>query len=263
MTTAENTQTDEDSKTVIFPFPKADNWKNIVHDLKLTTAQERELEITIRHVLADIESYQAAKSKRPPRRPLVAALKRLEKALGRVQYEMARSEHLMKHYLPSNTLEFIGKSFTFTAIQKAVTKGIFTISFDHEIQSTIERNSSVTMADLEEYYCNERVVLGYKHGGEILRYFIDVIYADLNSWVELDRLNKGGRPANIFRRYIIQRLAERAPLIIGKSATTTAKGKFLELCIVVLPACGFHSKGIEKAIEAALGKMSERKSESE
>jgi hypothetical protein len=121
----------------------------------------------------------------------------------------------------------------------------------------------MTMEDLEAYYCNERVVLGYQHGGEILKHLIDVVHADLKSWVERDRLNKGGRPASIFRQYIIQRLAERAPLIIGKRATTTAKGRFAELCLAVLPACGFHSEGMEKAIEAVLRKMTERKLDGE
>jgi hypothetical protein len=298
MTLANTPHAESEATAVILAFPKSDDWKNIVHHLKLTTTQARELEITIRHVLADIDSYRLAKSKAPPRKVLVAALRRMEKALAVVQAEMERSEHLMKHYLPSNTLEFIGKSFTFTAIQQAVTKGVSAPIFEHGIHGTIGKNGptrgsgsfpaasipatphasnerrsrrsrrplwtgSTTMEDLEAYYCNERVVLGYKHGGEILKHFIDVIQADLKSWVELDRRNKGGHPANIFRRYIVQRLAERAPLIVGKRATTTAKGKFAELCIAVLPACGFGSKGIEKAIEAVLAKMNERKLESE
>ena len=83
MTTAKKTQANEEPKAAILSFPKPDDWKNIVRDLKLTTTQERELEITTRHVLADIESYQAAKNKASPRPILVAALKRLEKALDR------------------------------------------------------------------------------------------------------------------------------------------------------------------------------------
>ena len=52
MTLAINTQ----EETVIFAFPKPGDWKDIVRDLKLTKTQERELEITNRHVLANIES---------------------------------------------------------------------------------------------------------------------------------------------------------------------------------------------------------------
>jgi hypothetical protein len=255
MTTAKRTKAKgRATERVILAFPKADDWKSIVRDLKLTRAQEKELEITIRHVLADIDSYRAVESKKPPRDILVAALKRLEKALGRVQSEMARSEDLMNHYLSSNTLEFIGKSFTFTAMKMAVTNGVFTIRLDNDLTQMIEESRSITVTDLEECCCNERIALAYRHGGEILKNFIDVIYTELNSWVEMDKKNKGGRPANNFRRHIIQRLAQRSSLIVGKRATTTAKGRFVELCIAVLPACGFRSKGIEKAIEAVLGK---------
>jgi hypothetical protein len=259
MTPAKNTKADIEARALQLAFPASDDWKNIVQDLKLTTSQEKELEVTIRHVVTDIEKYHELKRKELPRDILVAALKRLEKVLGKVQYEMARSERFMNHFLPSKTLEFIGKSFTFTTMKKAVTKGVFTISFDHDIRNTIEKTHSITMADLEECYSNERVALGYKFGGEILKYFFDVIHADLKSWVELNRRNTGGRPADIYRQYMIQRLAGQASRIIGKRATTTAQGKFENLCIAVLPACGFPSEGIEKAIEAVLRKMRGKK----
>ena len=123
----------------------------------------------------------------------------------------------------------------------------------------IEKHNVISIADLENQFRNDRRHLGLKYGGEILKHFTDVIHADFKSWVELDRLNEGGRPADIYRRYIIRRLAQRAPFIIGKRATTTHGGAFAKLCIAVLPACGFRSKGIEKAIEAVLGKMSGEK----
>jgi hypothetical protein len=255
MTPAKNAKADIEARAALFAFPAPDDWKNIVHDLKLTKAQENDLEITIRHVLADIEKYQA----RPSRNNLVPALKRLEKALGPVQDEMARSKDLMRYFLPSNTLEFIGESFTFTAIGQAVAEEVFPIHLDHEIQDMIEKNNSITMAGLEKYSRGDRVALGYKHGADILKYFLDVIHADLKSWVELDKRNPGGRPADIYRQYIIQRLAARSTWIIGKEAATTAGGKFENLCVAVLPACGFTSTGIEKAIAAVLGKMKGKK----
>ena len=67
MTTAKNPEAKNEAKDFVFAFPKPDDWKNIVHDLKLTKIQERELEITVRHVLADIERYQAVERKSPPR----------------------------------------------------------------------------------------------------------------------------------------------------------------------------------------------------
>ena len=172
---------------------------------------------------------------------------------------MTRSKDLLNHFLPNNTVEFIGKSFTFTAIGQAVDKDVFPIQADYAIQNMLDKNNIITLADLENNFSNDRMALGFQYGGEILKRFIDVIYADLKTWVELQRCDTGGRPPYIFRNFMIQRLAARSFFIVGKHATTTAGGKFAELCIAVLPACGFHSKGIEKAIEAVLEKMNGKK----
>lgn len=245
----------EQAESANLTFPTPDDWKNIVHDAELTKVQENELAITIRRVLADIERYQA----RPPRNKLVPALKRLEKALGRIQYEMERSKDLMRYFLSNSSLQFIGESFTFTTLGQAIGKAVFPIDQDYVIQSMIEKNNFITMADLENQFRNDRKHLGLQHGGEVLKHFIGVIHADIKTWVELDRQNEGGRPADICRQYIIRRLAERSFFIIGKRATTTHGGAFTRLCTAVLPACGFRSKGIEKTIEAVLGKMGGQK----
>ena len=133
MTAAKNTKADIEARASQLAFPAPDDWKNIAHDLKLTKAQEKELEITIRHVLADVERYRAIERKRPPRDILVAALKRLEKTLGSVKNEMARSERLTPHFLPNKTLEFVGTSFTFTAIEQAVGRNVIFKSLDHGV----------------------------------------------------------------------------------------------------------------------------------
>src|SRR5271156_3153379 len=255
MTLAKNTK----KETAILAFPSPEDWNNIVHDLKLTKTQVEELEVVIRYVIATIETFRAGTDNLPQRRVRVAALNRLEEALGRVQSEMTRSKDLLNHFLPNNTVEFIGKSFTFTAIGQAVKKNVFPIQADYAIQSMLERNNFITLADLENHFSNDRIALGFQYGGEILRHFIDVIYADLKTWVELQRYDTGGRPVKTFRNVIIRRLAEASELIVGKRATTTPGGKFAELCIAVLPACGFSSEGIEKAIERVLEKTNGNK----
>jgi hypothetical protein len=172
---------------------------------------------------------------------------------------MERSKRLMGHFLSNKTLEFIGRAFTFAAMEQAVGRNVLSKSLGLENCDLIEINNSSVSAVIEERFCSERIALGYKHGSEILRYFVGAVHADLKTWVELNKLNEGGRPADIYRQYIIQRLAERAPFIIGKRATTTHGGAFAELCTAVLPACRFRSEGIEKAIEAVLGRMSGHK----
>ena len=260
MTTAKNPEAKNEAKDFVFAFPKPDDWKNIVHDLKLTKIQERELEITVRHVLADIERYRAVERKSPPRDKLVAALKRLEKALRRLQYEIDSTANHMEYFLPHDTMEYIGWSLTFSAIGEALGTDVFPKNFDLQLQRMSSKGGPITLPSLEDLSQPMRRALGLKHGHVILAHFIDQVYAPLKKWVSLNKLNKGGRPAeNIFRSFIIRRLAERSSLIVGRCATTTPKGKFAELCIAVLPACGWSSDGIEKAIEAVLGKMKGKK----
>jgi hypothetical protein len=81
-----------------------------------------------------------------------------------------------------------------------------------------------------------------------LKHFFESIYAPLKQWVELDKLNEGGRPPDMARRYLIWRLADAAPDIIGKPAAVSTSGAFVELCSQVLPACGLSAKGVAKAV---------------
>jgi hypothetical protein len=154
MTPAKNAKADIEARASRLAFPAPDDWKNIVQDLNLTKNQAQELKVTIQQVLATIHRYRA----RPQRDTLVAALKRLKKALDDVQYEMARSPHLMNDFLPHKTMEFIGTSFTFTAIGQAVGEDVVPIDPDCAIQSMVEGSNFVTVANVESRFHSDRMV---------------------------------------------------------------------------------------------------------
>lgn len=207
-----------------------------------------------RHAIEDLSEYQSRKGKEQPREVQVGRLERLEKALTNLQYEIDHSLHLMNNFLPNDVLGLIGRSFTFSTIGVALGRDVFPSRLDSIIKSRAI-GAPLTMADLE----NEGLVfgdaLGLKHGHEILKHFIDSINRPLKDWIEHDRLNKGGRPADAVRTYLIYRLAEAAPTIIGKSATISTTGKFVELCSLALPACGVSATGIEKAVPSIVKRM--------
>ena len=48
----------------------------------------------------------------------------------------------------------------------------------------------------------------------------------------MKNLDKGGRPADLVRNYLIYQLAEAAPEVIGKAATVATTGRFVELCLL-------------------------------
>jgi hypothetical protein len=232
-------------------FPEPESWANIVRDCKLKDAQANTLEITLKEALDDIDRYQ----KRPSRDVQVKHLKLFEKALKRLQDECQRSAKLMEFFLPSDTLDFIGESLTFSAMSEALGRDVFPKNYDFQIQVKQSQGKRITLASVEQDTRPMRGALGLKHGHLILTYLIERIHGPLGKWMELDRLNKGGRKPDLVRRYLIYRLAEAAPAFLGKAASVSTTGKFVDLCSAVLVACGLPESGIEKAIPAVVKQL--------
>jgi hypothetical protein len=218
-------------RDVELSFPPPEEWENIIHDCKLTPAQASALKFTLCEGLDDISRYRV---KLQSRALLVDRLKKLEKALNHLQHECRRSAELMQNFLPIDTLVYIGQSLTISAMREMLGRSVFPKKQDKHAR---------------------RETLGLKYGHLILTRFIERIHAPLARWIELDRLNKGGRPADAVRRHLIYCLAEAAPEIIGKPATVAITGKFADLCTAVLQACGLPEAGIAKAISPVVRKL--------
>jgi hypothetical protein len=232
-------------------FPEPESWANIVCDCKLTDAQANTLKITLKDALGDIDRYQ----KRPSRDVQVKHLKLFEKALKRLRDECQRSAKLMEFFLPSDTLDFIGESLTFSAMSEALGRDVFPKNYDFQIQVKQSQGKRITLASMEQDTRPRRGALGLKHGHLILTYLIERIHGPLERWMELDRLNKGGRKPDAVRRYLIYRLAEAAPDILGKAAAVSTTGKFVDLCSAVLVACGLPESGIAKAVPPVVKRL--------
>ena len=236
-------------------FPDPESWINLVRDLKLNEQQANELRIVIWHVILDLKLYRARQAERAE---LVVRLKRLEKAFERLQSEMNRSAHLMDKFLPLQMLEHIGNSSTFAAMGEALGKDVSPKDADGVIRQMVSQKVKITMSRLEARYASERQTLGIKHGHTILNHYINSLWEPLKKWVELNKLNKGGRPPKLARNYLIDQLAERAPELIGRPATVSTTGEFVEFCAKVLSACRLSTQGVEKAVASVVGQKCAR-----
>jgi hypothetical protein len=191
---------------------------------------------------------------RPSRDLLIDRLETFEKALHGLLKECRRNAGLMHSFLPHNTLAYIGQSLTFSAIGEALGRNVFPKNFNIKFKVK-SQGEPVTFALMDELSRPRRETLGLEHGHLILTHFIQAIHAPFARWLELSRQNKGGRPANAVRRYLIYRLAEAAPDVIGSPATVAVTGTFADLCTSVLQACGLPEAGIAKAIPAVVRKL--------
>jgi hypothetical protein len=204
------------------------------------------LEATIANVITDLEENEDRRSRTPPPSKLKSRLKKLESLLFDLKEEMERGSAEMIHFLPHETLARIGLAMNFSTMGEALGENVSPKRIDDKIRAGISDGQTVTLAQLEKESRPAREVLGLKHGDKILRHFIDAIHEPLRRWLELDKQNKGDAPARAVRRYLIYWLALSAPRILGKKPGVSQTGPFVELCAVVLRACGESDEGVEK-----------------
>jgi hypothetical protein len=236
-------------------FPDSQSWDDLIRDLKLNDTQTNTLRITILHVIEDLAHYKSVVDETPPRPILVEPLKALEVALGKLRLELNRSSEVMEYLLPHDTLSHVGELLTFSAMKEALGEDVAPKDTGTVIGNMIQNNNEITMMSLEDHYSGRRRVQGLKKGHVFLKHFIERIHAPLSKWVEMDKLNTGGRPPDRTRHYLIYRLAEMAPDIIGKRAAVGKSGPFVRLCSGVLPACGLSDEGIESAVPEIVKSM--------
>ena len=158
---------------------------------------------------------------------MVKGLKNFEKALRRLRDECRRSADLMHDFLLHDTLEYVGRSLTFSAMGEALGKNVIPRNFDEKIKVKRSVGERITLEFMEEFSLPSREALGLNQGHVLLTHFIERIHQPLARWIEMKSLDKGGRPVDVARSYVIYQLAEAAPDIIGKPATVATTGRFV------------------------------------
>jgi hypothetical protein len=236
-------------------FPPREEWQYILDDFALMPTQAETLKITLEEALDAISQYQAKLQSQPSRSDLVKGLRSFEKALRRLRDECRHSVDLMHDFLPHNTLGYIGESLTFSAMGKALGRKIFPNQFDTMIEVKKSLGERITLESMEDLSRPMREAVGLNHGHLILLHFIEQTHAPLARWIAMKNLDRGGRPTDVVRNFLIYQLAEAAPGIIGKRATVATTGRFVYLCTRVLVASGLPEAGIEKAIPPVVRRL--------
>jgi hypothetical protein len=272
-------------QTLVFRLASPQELKQELGDLSLTQAQAAALNRTLWHVDQDLKNFRTKLEGRQPRPERVRRQRRMGKILSELQDEIRRQGNTLADFLPLDTQEAIGEIMSFSAMEAALGKKLASrdpqggvkeavmrladrsdvriaeIEAEQEgLEETLKRltadGSDVRIAEIEARFDYQRKTLGLKHAPELLAHLVDRIYRPIQVWLDLDRLNRGGRPSDVVRDYVLIRLIEAAPEVLGSRATGTADGKFVRLCTGVFNACGLNTEGLEKAIERILKQRS-------
>jgi len=242
-----------------FHSPTPEEFQGLVHDQNLDNLQTHELGLVLCHVDEDLKAFRKRLEGRKPRQELVRRLKRVAKSLGVLEFELRRWLQTINDFLPADAQEEIGMLMSFSAMEAALKREIRTPELRSEIESLLSECSDLRMTQLEDRLAARRRSRGLENGGELLMHFVETINQPIKTWIELDRRNRGGRPTkNVARDFLLFRLAEAAPAVIGKKPTATAGGRFVRLCAAVVVACGFGGRGIERAVEKAIKELAKQ-----
>ena len=215
--------------------------------LKLSTTQVVHLRITLQHVHADLADHQANRVY-SERTEIVRRLKLVETALADLNNACRQHAKHIGHF-PSEFLGGVGAMLTFVAMNDALGQDRVPRQVDRTIQECITAGGIRSVEQIESLTQPAREALAIQYGAELVPAIIARLHAPLKTWVDLNRLNRGGRKTNLARLYLVTCLAQSAPEIIRRKASRSQTGPFVRLCEAVLPACGIHAKGVEKVIE--------------
>ena len=237
------------------PTPEA--FEDVVRDQKLDAVQARELRLILGHLDLDLKTYRERRSGEPPRPELVRFLKRVAKALDDLENELRRYATTLNQFLPPDAREEIGALMSLTEIESALGIEIPTPELKATIDELAAEDPEFRLAQLEDRLLYRRQARGLERGGDLLLHIVERVNRPVQAWVDLDRRNRGGRPTkDLARDLLLYRLAEAAPVVIGRRPTATAGGAFVRLCAAVTTACGLDDVGIERAAEKAIKALS-------
>ena len=242
------------SSPSMFTLPEPAAFKAIAKELRFSAEQTNNLQLAVRQAHADLECHEKTLSARPPRADLVRRIQRLDKAFSDLNDECKRQARYFEHILPIELRAESGRMLNFSSIERAAGADVVPRPIQRSIRESVEKGELTTIQEIEQASAMTREMLGLKHPSVLLPDLIERLHRPLREWVAFNRLNAGGRPEDLTRNYLIARLADSAPEIIGRKAAASQTGPFVRLCAAVLDACGLDVSGLDKAIPRVLQK---------
>jgi hypothetical protein len=230
-------------------IPDDKTWNGISVDFFLTKSQALILGYTIYDALREIKLYDGLLlSGESERAELVTFLTQMARQIRKFLTFLEGKNDIFNGLIAALRIDQFGELFSVSAVHRALGKDL--IQEDPEgLRMYLEsKGSPIDMTLVEEYYAGPRRDLALLRGHELLTYFLRFLGDPLESWLALNAANKGGRPKDARRRYVIERLYDVSPKILGAYPPISVTSPFVDLCERVLPACGFSEKGIDKLV---------------
>ena len=126
---------------------------------------------------------------------------------------------------------------------------------EREISYAFERRGRGNVHFMDVLTRAARQAVGVQIGPMLLTRLLDRMKTPLEEALQLERINRGDRPALIYRNFLVQELVKDYHARTGTLPPKAKSGPFIEACHDILLQLKVDPKGLEAAIERAINEL--------
>jgi hypothetical protein len=219
------------------------DWAKLSAEVGLTAEQSREMALILRHLLHDMRDRAGNTTARETRAHLIARLKTLARHTHALDYEVRRAKADLETALPWSVRYAVTRLIRRSAMEAAAGGALPVWMAGQDVDSLSEINEEA---------------LAITCGVAFLAHIVAAIDEPLQEWIEINGLNRGGKPANEERLRLLVRLARFFEQVRGRRPTGTTRGDFKKFCSSVFQFLDLDETGLEEAIDEIVAAYNKR-----
>jgi len=244
----------EVSEDLTISTPNDESWKNLISDLGLESAKNKQQELRefLGDIVADVIQAQKIIKSRIDCEEGIRRIKNLELRIANLKDILEIEGKNLFEILPHFALGALGELFTVSAASAVAEKSCFpTAALPMPIEGK-QIQPLLTLQEVEQFYKGLRQDNGLLYGASLLQLALDTIHNPLQEWLKQNSLNKGGRPKKSIRDFMVDRIIIGAEKILERSPDSKKGREFMTFCNLCLVYLGVPEEGLDKATAAAI-----------
>jgi len=237
-------------------MPSAAKLSEIAKQHGLVGTKAQALEDWIRQI-ARILQTDALEPALPPgqvRAGRLDRLRRIEKGLETIAALVEPSDDGIRRLLRRIWADDVGRWLSTHAVEEGGGIGLPANVSSRTLETRQATSRAGAYRAMELAMASRRAAAAADAGEHLVAAFASCLGNGLTQYLALQRMNTGGRPADRYRKFLIQQLLAIFPDLFDAMPTTTSTGRFVRLCMDVADAIGIDSTGLEKAAQREMMK---------
>lgn len=242
---------------VQFHMPDEQGWRDIRRECHLSKAQLDAVHTVVQEVADACVGLTDDHRRSETRKKVMRALSKTNRLLENLEAGL-RGQDVVVALRSIETFGTLGLLMSASSTLSLPNYGDEDVIETDELERLIARKKfgreSIRASELDALSMSARQRRLQSMTPEAMLFIVQCLRQPFSSWLLVAQQNKGGNPAQTDRDVLILLLARDAVKIIGRPATRSSTGDFMDLCSSVLGACGMETTGLAEAIRRCLDK---------